>query len=149
MIVTLVLLCYVHTYVRMCVCVYLSLFLCLYLHGLCIVLLPYVSCFMFVCVYLHSLELNRKSVLSEVPLTWKSLHRLFLENSCLFFDTGKVRPSPNIESVPGAPRHGNPGVSQNNPRFFGGPVLSLHFHVNEKTSVKTHVLTDESIQHRT
>ena len=36
------------------------------------------------------------------------------------FFTGKVRPSPNIESVPGAPRHGNPGVSQNNPRFFGG-----------------------------
>ena len=61
------------------------------------------------------------------------------------FCSGNVRPSPNIESVPGAPRHGNPGVSQHNPRFFGGPVSSLHFHVNEKTRVNTHVLTDESV----
>ena len=71
-------------------------------------------------------------MLSEVPLTWKSLHRLFLGKCLSFFFPGKVRSSPNIESVPGGPCHGNPGVSQNNPRFFGGPVSSLHFHVNEK-----------------
>ena len=35
--------------------------------------------------YVHSLELNRKSVLSEVPLTWKSLHRLFLGKCLSFF----------------------------------------------------------------